>query len=325
MDSKHVSASLQLREYNVCVIDRYRNYQPRYQKPRPRRHKHRGLILLGTAALIVFTGKTLLSQAKPDKKPSTPASSTQKPKIVIKADPIATTTWNDLAQQIDTIIAQHAELDISIALIDIGTNTKAGYGFQDNFAGASTTKVLTAAAYLNQVEDGARSLDQTIDSRSAQQQLKQMINQSNNDAWAALNTNLTYKTIEAYARSIGITSYQSKNNLITASDEALLLQKLYKRELLNEEHTALLLSYMQNTNNEAMIPKVIPEGAVIYHKYGQLEDRLHDAAIINYKDRPIVVVIYTKGGAADGSNYQPRVQLIQQLAQTIFNTVYNER
>jgi beta-lactamase class A len=107
---------------------------------------------------------------------------------------------------------------------------------------------------------------------------------------------------------------------MTSSDQAEILSKLYQGKLLNKAHTDLLLSFMQNTNNEDMIPKVNP-GGTLYHKYGQLEDRLHDSAIINYKNRPIVLVIYTKG-LGDGNIYSSRIQLIQTIATTAFTTIY---
>ena len=79
---------------------------------------------------------------------------------------------------------------------------------------------------------------------------------------------------------------------------------------------------MQNTNNEDMIPAVIPENAVVHHKYGELEDRLHDAAIIDYKNRPLVLVIFTKGVPATGKNYVVHTKLIQSVAENVFNIFY---
>jgi beta-lactamase class A len=196
---------------------------------------------------MLVVGKTAAKQLLAEEKNVTKSSTSQKSKPRIKADPIASTTWNDLSQQINAVIAEHGDLDISVAIIDIATNTSANYGIQDSFAGASTTKVLTAAAYLDAVENGERKLTASINGTTAKQQISNMTNQSDNNAWAALNQNLSYTTIEEYAASIGITSYKAKNNVITASDEALLLQKLYQRALLNEENTTLLLSYMQKT------------------------------------------------------------------------------
>lgn len=80
---------------------------------------------------------------------------------------------------------------------------------------------------------------------------------------------------------------------------------------------------MQNTNNEDLIPRVKPSGATLYHKYGQLEGRLHDAAIIDYEGRPIVLVVYTKGdNTTDSAVLASRTKLIQDLAQVVFKNIY---
>lgn len=310
--------------YNlIVVVDRYRNYQPRRYTRQPQKKNHKGLFVVLCVAFLLVGGRSVLNKVQATGGAlSSSASTAPKLKPLIKAEPIATSTWNDISQKVGVIIDQNPGLDISVAVIDVSTNTKANYGIQDNFAGASTTKVLTAITYLHEAEAGRESMTKTINGKSIRTHLKQMVNQSNNDSWATLNKELTYAKIENYARSLGITSYTYKDNTITAGDEALLLQKLFKGELINETNQKLLLSFMQNTNNEDMIPKVIPSGATIYHKYGQLEDRLHDAAIVDYNNRPLVVVVYTKGGANDGSNYKIRTSLVKQLAQSVIETVY---
>lgn len=272
--------------------------------------------------VLVFGGKILFFKPGQEKKNDQSNSKTTPPKKVVKAEPIDSTVWDELNQQVTSIVNEHPDLNISVALTDINTNTSANYGIREAFHGTSTTKVLTAAAYLHDVETGKRTLGETISGATAQTHIRRMINQSNNTSWEVLNNAVSYARLDAYAHSQGVSSFKYYGNLMTASDQALLLTKLYKRELLNEAHTQLLLSFMQNTNNEDMIPVAKPAGATLYHKYGQLDDRLHDSAIIIYKNRPIVLVIYTKGGASDGSNYTSRTKLIQQLASTVISTIY---
>ena len=301
------------------MVDRYRNYRPRRNHvtaSKPPKRLWRLFLILIVLGFSAKFGISLFSKEPTKSEPLASALPSKKiPKI--RAKEVSSTVWNDLSINMQALIDQNPDIDISVAVIDIGTNTKAGYGIQNNFAGASTTKVLTASAYLHDIENNKYKL--TSDGKN---QLRLMLNNSDNTAWDILNKKVGYKNMVTYARSIGLNSYDWKNNIITAGDEALLLQKLYQRELLNEGHTNLILGHMQDTNNESMIPKIIPEGATIWHKYGQLEDRLHDAAIINYQDRPIVIVVYTKGGASDGSNYTPRVKLVQDLAKTIINSIY---
>ncbi len=300
------------------MIDRYRNYRPAQPIRKPKKKSKFGrylflLIILGGLGGFFLKNK-LLSE------PKTEVKATQKIKLKpkITAEPISSDRWDLLAQQMNILIGENPDLDISVAVIDVDSGTKANYGIQNNFAGASTTKVLTAVAYLNNVENGKYKL--TSDGKN---QLRLMLNQSDNTAWATLNQKIGYASLNQYAKSIGLSSYDYKQNIITAGDEALLLQKLYKRELLNDEHTTMILSDMQNTNNEAMLPKIIPEGATIWHKYGQLEDRLHDAGIINFNDRTIIIVVYTKGGASDGSNYRVRADLVGQFGKTVIDTLYS--
>ncbi len=304
------------------MIDRYRNYQPRRIAPRQQKKKHRGLFVLVCAAVLFTGGRTVWSKIQTPSDTKSTANSTPKPVKKITAEPIATSTWNDLNQTVTAVIDQNPGLDISVAVIDIGTNTKANYGIQDNFAGASTTKVLTAVTYLHESEEGRQSITKTIGSKTAKEHLRLMINQSNNESWVALNRKLTAPTLESFAKSLGLSSYKYKTNTITASDAALLLQKLYNGDVINETNKKLLLSFMQKTNNEDMIPQVVPTGSTFYHKYGQLEDRLHDSAIIEYKDRPIIIVVYTKGGASDGSNYKTRTSLVRELSKTVIDTIY---
>jgi beta-lactamase class A len=304
------------------MIDRYRNYQP-YSAQKPRKKSHRGFLLVLIVGLLVGGG--FLRHTLQPKKTQTTTKATVKPKKTVKAEPISSDIWNQLNQQVTAIINQHTDLDVSVAVVDINSNTKANYGVQESFAAASTTKILTAVDLLQKVEQGKESLSENINGMTAKQQLKQMIDQSNNESWAALNDELGGSAIEPYAHSIGLSSYKWTDNLLTAGDDATLLQKIYDGDLLNDTSKQLLFSYMQNTNNEAMIPKVAPAGSIVYHKYGQLDSRLHDSAIIVYQNRPIVLVIYTKGQvSADGTEYTNRVKVIQQLATTVIDNIYQK-
>ena len=299
------------------MIDRYRNYRPvpptRKQVKKPKVGRYFVLLIF----FVILIGFLVKSRGSDKPKTEVKSSEVKKVKPKVTAEPISSDTWGLLASKMNTLITENNELDISVAVIDVDTGTKANYGIQNNFAGASTTKILTAVAYLHDIENGKYKLN-----NDGKNQLRLMINQSDNTAWTALNKKVGYENLNKYAQSINLSSYDYKENIITAGDEALLLQRLYKRELLNEDHTSLILSYMQNTNNEAMLPKITPEDATVWHKYGQLEDRLHDAGIINFRDRTIVIVVYTKGGVSDGSNYRTRADLVGQFGKTILDTIY---
>lgn len=307
------------------MIDRYRNYRPAHltSANRPRRGSFKllllAILLLSTSTF--YASHILDNKQNPDQnlaqKQVVQAEAIDEPVAVVEVDKITDTTWQVLSDSITQQINAHANYDISVSIIDIQTGTQKNFGTQTNFAGASTTKVLTAAALLSQVEQGKLALNAENTSL-----IQKMINRSDNTAWDILNKKIGYSRLNSYAKSIGATSFDVDGNVITAADMAVILKKLYAGELLTQEHTQLLLSYMQQTNNEAMIPTVTPKDATIWHKYGQFEDRMHDAAIIDYLDRPITIVVYTKGNGSTASNYAFRTQLVAQLADTAIQSFY---
>lgn len=304
------------------MVERYHHYQPRRMPPKRRKKKGpRRVLTLAVAVLLLFIGYRMLfggNEAPVAEKQKT----TAKKKAEVKVEPISDQTWQQLEANVNGLLATNSTIDIGVSVIDVKTGTKVNYGYQDAFHGASTTKVLTAAAFLHQVEQGQHSLTEQLSGATAQEHLRRMINRSDNNSWAVLNSTVGYSQLDAYAAQNGINSYKYIGNTMNAQDMALLLFKLYKRQLISPEHTNLLLSFMQNTNNEDMIPLATPAGGNLYHKYGQLDDRLHDASILEYKDRPIVLVIYTKAQAGQDTGYNPRIALIQQIARAVFDTFY---
>jgi len=204
-------------------------------------------------------------------------------------------------------------LDVGVSMIDLDTGTQTNIGETAAFTAASTTKVLAAIVYLHQVEQGTHSLNETINGQTAQSALQKMINASDNNAWHDIIEAVGEDNLQAYAQKIGLTSYQHDTNVITAADEAKLLQQLYNHKLIDSAHTNLLLSFMQHTSNEDLIPSGLPTGVTVYHKYGYLGGELHDAAIIVYNGHRIALTIYTKSSDDSLSDYNSRMSLFHQI------------
>ncbi len=220
------------------------------------------------------------------------------------------------------VITANPDLKIGVSVVDIKYGTKATVGSSESFVGASTTKVLTAVVFLDQVEKGKESLSKVVNGYPLSWHLQQMINQSNNDSWVILNEEVGYSQLAAYAKAKGLTAYSYTDNSISAADDALLLQELYAEQLVNSDHTKLLLSYMQNTNNEDMIPAAVNPAITTYHKYGQLDGYLHDTGILVSNGHAVSVAVYTS--AADGSNYAGRVEAVQQIVKAITANLYTQ-
>jgi beta-lactamase class A len=220
----------------------------------------------------------------------------------------------ELDSQIDAIIAANGAYAVGVSLIDLSDGVVHGYGDQSKFVAASTAKILAASAYYHLVETGRASLTTRLGASTAGAQIRQMVQQSNNDSWALILRAVGQRGITNYAASIGIT-YDRTVNLLTTAEMARTLQLLYTGQLLNAQHTAQLLSYMQNTNYETLIPPAVPPGVGVYHKYGLLFGNLHDASVLVKDGRAFAFVVYTRG--KNYSDMDARARIIQQLTRTV--------
>lgn len=224
------------------------------------------------------------------------------------------------AKSINTILTQNSQYQIGVALTDISTGQTQSFGQAGPYEAASTAKIITACAYYHLVETGQAHLTDTVGDYTAAFQLKEMVNDSDNDSWADLIAAIGDSQLQAYATSIGI-PYNEANNTLTPTAMAQLLSKLYAGKLLNTTDTAQLLSYMQHTNDEELIPAALPPEVTVYHKYGLLGDDLHDASIVVYNGHAYSFVVYTKDSTGYSDN-DPRIALIHQLTRTVIQSVF---
>jgi beta-lactamase class A len=207
----------------------------------------------------------------------------------------------------------------SVSVYELNSGKLVQSGDSYPFLAASTTKLLTAFVYLDEVQAGRASLTSKVGGTSAQVQIEQMINKSDNPAWKQLNGILGKERIEAYAKKHGLASYDAERNVVTSDDMARLLAKFYKRELLNEKNTSMVLSMMQNTSEERFIPPAVPKNNKLYHKAGYLDDRVHDVAIIDNGTTPYILVIYSKDYGPT-YNYQTGQKLYKEVTNLVVST-----
>ena len=246
------------------------------------------------------------------------------------------------------IIERNSGHEFGLVVAPVGEGDQVRFQDDRIFTGASTTKLLTAAAILSRVDDGSMRLDQiayriepapakTEEDKGStestptpsptpsptptpepkpvtvQQALQRMINRSDNIAWESLIKMLGSRSLRQYAVDLGMQEYSVTDNKVSPRDMALLLQKIYTGQLLSESSTQLLLSHMQNTNEERMIPAAITESGEVYHKYGWLGSVVHDVAIVDNFGTPVVVVLMSDGN----SSYSSRTQILRELAEEV--------
>jgi len=267
------------------------------------------LVLLGmVTAAVVRTGPVprtdfLASlQSQWEGEPVAAAPATPAPRAAVDVD-----------AEIERILAENPDYRVGVVLADTHGGEPRSYGDGTEFVAASSAKIITAAAYYHLVETGEKSLDVPLGSYDAAFQLKAMVNASSNDAWLLLMQDIGYPKLIEYAASIGI-SYDPEQNLLTPAEMAEVLKQLSTGKLMNAEHTEELLGYMQQTNNERLIPAAVGPDITVQHKYGELEGYVHDAALLSSGERSYALTIYTWG--EDGES-EERLAVIHSLADVV--------
>lgn len=237
---------------------------------------------------------------------------------VTNTNAVTTDDHQDLINNLNTVIEKYQDLSIAVSLTDLDISQTYNAGAIDTtFKGASTIKVLTAVYYMHQVENGKASLSSQINGVSAQTLLQHMIQDSDNSAWASITDYLGSGNIQSYAQSIGLASFQGYDyNMVKASDYVKLLVKLYDGELITADHCATLYSFMQNTDNETLIPAALPSGAVAYHKWGDLWGNLHDIAIVQYEGHSFALVIFTNNPDGTSDLITTQTTAIKEITET---------
>ena len=224
---------------------------------------------------------------------------------------------------INGIIDAHPEYQIGVALMEIPAGAASDqvhlYGVEEPFEAASTAKVLAAEAYYHLVETGEASLNEPLGAYPASFQLQAMIQQSDNDSWSLIMNVVGHQELTDYASSLGV-QYDPESNTLTPADMAHILAGLYSGSLLNAADTSQLLSTMQNTNDETLIPAAVPADVTVYHKYGELDGELHDAAVLDKDGHAYTLVVYTKG--EDLSSVPERTDIIHQVTAAVADALF---
>lgn len=225
-----------------------------------------------------------------------------------------------LDAKINAIIDANPEYQIGVALQDITAGDAVHqYGVEEQFEAASTAKVLAAAAYYHLVETGEATLTGTLGAYSAGFQLQAMIQQSDNDSWSLIMDAIGHSNLSDYASALGI-QYTPESNTLAPADTARILTDLYSGKLLDPADTSQLLSTMQDTNDETLIPAAVPAGITVFHKYGLLGGELHDAGILAKDGHAYALVVYTKGDDLD--SVPERTDIIHQITGAVTGALF---
>ena len=235
-----------------------------------------------------------------------------------------------LEQQLSSLVSNKST-DVGIAALDLNTGETVSIKGNTPFPMASTVKVAIAALYLAQVDNGRRSLDDTINGQSARSLMARMLIHSDNHATDILLKDLGGPTaVHQWLSDNGVTGLRvdrtiadllrSKRDLWDRRDSSTpvamvdLLKRIYKAELIKPESRNYLLDLMAKCQTgKNRIKALLPFGTPVEHKTGTLDGLSDDVGFITLPDgRRVAVAIFTRGG-----NDRPRT--IAESARAIYD------
>jgi len=129
------------------------------------------------------------------------------------------------------------------------------------------------------------------------------------------NTLLNRKVADYKMRRRGFENYT------TASDMSLLLEKIYRRELISKDCSEKCISILKLTRLNNRIPKYLPAEITVAHKTG-LERRVcHDAGIVFTPRGNFLICVLTR---YKNSNIKGAKEFIARIARLTYNFYYDK-
>lgn len=133
---------------------------------------------------------------------------------------------------------------------------------------------------------------------SVEQALTQMITISHNYAAMLLSQKVRLSNVSAFLKEHGLSESKigsgSNAPSVTAWDAALFMEKLYRGQLADAEHTQKMIDLLKAQKLNNKLPKYIPQDIVIAHKTGEIDQFSHDVGIVYAPHGPYVIAILSK-------------------------------
>ncbi|MFC7536491.1 serine hydrolase [Sphingomonas sp. GCM10030256] len=234
-----------------------------------------------------------------------------------------------LEQQLAALLANRPG-DYGVSALDLDTGEAVSVNGDKAFPMASTMKVAVAAAYLQQVDYGRRSLDDRIGSRSARQLMEAMLIKSDNAATDMLMRDLGGPSgIQTWLSHNGFSNMRVDRTIArlladprdlwdlrdssTPNAMVAMLKQLDRGRVLKPHSRMYLLQTMGRcATGKNRIRGLLSPFTPVQHKTGTLNNYTSDVGYITLPDgRRLAVAFFARGGT-------DRPRGIAEAARTIY-------
>ncbi|NEP01123.1 MAG: serine hydrolase [Symploca sp. SIO2E9] len=311
------------------------------------------LLIMGIGLAAI--GGTLLSSLEPTTRASVQANEAaeiqvqQSPRHVSSVTPLPLRQEiPELKAQMQAIVAQNPKLQPGVFLLDLDTGAYLDWDSRSIFAAASTIKVPILVAFFQALDAGKVRLDETlimesemIASGSGDMQYQQpgkhytalevvtkMIAISDNTASNMIIARLGgAEVLNQQFRSWGLATTAISNllpdlegtNTTSPREIARLMSMVNQGQLLSLRSRDRLLSIMQRTQNDSLLPQGLGNGATIAHKTGNIGSVLADVGIVDMPTGKRYIIAVMVKRPHDDPSAQKLIRDISRTAYNYFN------
>ncbi|MBI4096897.1 MAG: serine hydrolase [Candidatus Levybacteria bacterium] len=254
------------------------------------------------------------------------------PRFVVLSNP--KTYANDLKKEVSAVI-KDKKGNYGIYFANLTTGDTFGISEKELFTGASIHKVPIVATLYYLENKGKIRLDEQITLQEVDIQdygtgslryqkpgstyslktlAKLALNQSDNTAAHIIGNKIGEDNIQKTIDQLGLTQTNMATNQTSAYDMYLLFKKIYNNEITTPAKSQELLGFMQDTDIEDRLPRLLPPGSVVYHKTGDVVGSVHDVGIIKNGDTIFFLGVLTSD---IGNDEQETKETISKIAKNV--------
>jgi len=209
-----------------------------------------------------------------------------------------------------------------VVVKDLKTGAVATSNPDQVFVSASLYKLFVAEAIFKRIDNGALKLGDSADSGTGldiSDCLNYMITISDNACGRALGVKVGWGDENANLANLGFThTTLADPQQTSASDVALLLERLYQGTLLSPNSSQLFLNLLKNQRVNNRLPAGLPDGTTIAHKTGDLDGYVHDAGII-FSPKTDYLVVGVSGPWPNSADAPPKFADLASKSYSFFN------
>lgn len=169
--------------------------------------------------------------------------------------------------------------------------------------------------------DSALMTDEAI-TLSVKDAIEKMIIISDNNSALLLSETVGLSNVSDFLQRNGMLESKlgsgSYNPSSSPYDVALFMDKLYEGRLINKIYSDKMLSLLKRQRLNEKIPKYLPEGAVVAHKTGELDQFSHDGGIVYSPKGDYIIIVMSQTNDRDQAN-----ETIANLSKAIYS-YFNE-